>query len=145
MDSKGFNISGKEHSLEEMLSKLKFISRIKEGDKINVGSMSIVKPDYYSRICRTMSGETRDDGLEFIRIVIRKSIELAQYYMNCKEEDCEFNRDVADLIIKNINDAKKGIENYSKTYGPDVKFATELETILETTNIKIGKNTKKAD
>ena len=139
MDIKGFGISGQQSSVENIVSKLKFISRLKEGDKIDIRNMSVVKDDYVSRLNRTMSGCKREDSLKFMKNTIENAIELVQYYYSqCREN--QFNKDVGDLIIENISKAKIGIENQIKTYSSDIKFITELETVIEIINIKTGKN-----
>lgn len=143
MDVKGFEISGKGDALEDVVSKLKFISKLKEGDKICVASMTVVKSDYYSRLCRTISNTvTSDEGREktmyFVRGVIKKAIDLAHYYAQNNYQECAFNKNITELIIRNINNAKKGLDNLSKTYSESTKFTTELETIMETMDIKIN-------
>jgi hypothetical protein len=137
MDIKGFGISGQQSSVESIVTKLKFISRLKEGDKIDIRTMTVVKNDYISRLSRHMSGCRRDDSLQFIRDTINSAIELAQYYFSVSVNN-PFNQDVGKLIIENIKKSYDGIKNQMKTYADDSNFVSDLETVIETTNIKLG-------
>lgn len=148
---KNFSISGKEESLERILSTLKFIAKIREGEKIDVKTMSIVRPDFPSRAYRTfISRESRNETFEFIKTSINKAIDMVYYYLSMdrksdrnssdKNTKDNFHRDVAKVIITNIVEAKKGLYNLTVTYEEDRKFVTDIETVMETLEIKIGKN-----
>ncbi len=139
---KNFSVSGKEDSLNKMLSILKFIAKIREGEKIDVKSMSVVHSDIPSRAYRTfVSRESRLETLEFIKISINRAIDMIYYYLSLKEETEHFNKDVAKIIICNLNLCKQGLKNLTVTYEEDRKFTTDIETLIETMDIKIqGKN-----
>ncbi len=199
---KNFSINGNQESLEKLLSTLKFLSKIREGEKIDVKNMSIVKPDIPSRIYRTVvSRETKMDTYYFLKTSLSNAIELIYYYLsegskNSKKEysigsgmpDNEgylstspqsreqssskeyssgkeddgieqprpveikkivqesnierFNKEIAKTIIDNLENAYKGIKNLSLTYGEDRKFTTDLESLIETSNLKINKAKK---
>jgi len=160
---KNFDISGKEETLGQLLSDLKFISKIKQGEKIDVKSMTLVN-DFQSLVYRIfISRESRKETYDFIKKVINRAIDMTYYYfsLNGKKTEYEkkkervanndnvsvnmqsvnFNIDIAKIIISNLSLAKEGLINLKETYEKDRKFVTDLETIIETMEIKIrGKN-----
>lgn len=135
MDEKHF-IMKSESLFEVTIKNLKFLSKIKRDEKINTDNLSIVKNDYYSRIMRTKSGQSRKDTIVFIKNVFNTAIQIYQYY----SEDVKFGKDACDLLMKNIENAKKGLQNLSITYADDADFGTDIETIIELLNIKLNKN-----
>ena len=145
---KNFSISGREESLEKMLSTLKFIAKVREGEKIDVKTITIVKPDLPSRAYRTIiSRQSRIETLDFIKTAINKAVNMVYYYLSLEEDEkiitnkINFNLNVAKVIMVNLVESKKGINNLVVTYEEDRKFVTDLETIVETMEIKIqGKN-----
>lgn len=140
---KNFSISGKEESLERMISILKFIAKIREGERINVKTMTISQSDIPSRVYRTfISRETRSETLDFIKNAINKAIDMVYYYLTLEDKnEGNFHHDVAKIIIENLINAKKGMLNLTVTYQDDRKFVTDIESIVETMEIKIqGKN-----
>ena len=137
---KKFIISGQEDSLEKLLSRLKFISKIKRGEKLDIKSMTIVKSNIPSRAYRSIiSRETRIETLNFIKGTINTAIDLLYYYI-CIEN--QFDQKIAQVIITNLLSAKNGITNLIITYNDDRKFVTDLETTIETMDIKINEKKK---
>lgn len=138
MDEKHFLLSNKS-LFETTIKHLKFISKIKRDEKINTDTLSIVKNDYYSRVMRTKSGQSRKDTIAFFKTVLNHAIQIYQFY---SDEDMKFNKDVCDLLIKNIEQAKKGLLNSAMTYSDDADFGTEIETIIELLDIKLFRKEK---
>ena len=132
---KNFTISGKEESLENIISKLKFISKIREGEKVDVKTLTIVDPDIPSRAHRTfISRESRVETYSFIKTVIDRGIGMLYYYLDTKET---FHSEMVRLLVVNLKDSKKGITNLTITYEKDRKFVSDIETLMETMDAKI--------
>lgn len=145
---KDFSISGKSESFEKMLSILKFIGKVREGERIDVGTMSIVKPVLSDRLYRTfISRETREQTLNFLKTSVNKAIEMLYYYLSF-DKDEEFHHRVVQVLIANLEIAKRGIKNLMRTYEDQAKFVTDLETLVETMEMKVTnekKEEKKVD
>lgn len=137
---KSFSVSGNEISVEEILSELKFISKIKETEKINVRHMKVCGSDFISRFYRSFDGESRDNTFDFIKACITKSIDLAYYYMDYEDK---FHQDISALIFSGLGDAKIGLINLAKTYADDRMFTSKLETLIDTLEVKVKPSMKK--
>lgn len=133
---KDFSISGKSESFEKMLSILKFIGKVREGERIDVGSMTIVKPIITDRLHRTfISRETKEQTLAFLKLNIDKAIEMLYYYLSFDDSE-KFHHKIVQVLVENLDWAKRGIRNLMRTYEDQAKFVTELETLVETMDMK---------
>lgn len=121
---------------EEVIRHLKFIASIKEGEKINTKSLSLLSPSYYSTITRTYSGETRKHSLKFIKDIFGQAVSAYQYYLSKKDD--KFCKEASEIIYKNIQSANIGIKNLLNTYKYDVNFQTELNTLWESITLQIA-------
>lgn len=134
---KSFSSSGKEESVRDMISKLKFISKIREDEKIDVKRMFIVKPDPASIIHRTLiSRETRDDTYDFLKTTIDQAISMISLYIG---EKITFNSAIAKMLVENLKNTREGLENIGKTYEKvgDLNFVCKINSLIETMNVKI--------
>ncbi len=130
-----FTTSCKEESIEKILSTLKFISKIREGERIDVKTMVIVKQDIPSRLHRTLiSRETRNETLDFLRKSINTAISVIYYYA---KSDNIFDQDITKILIENLINSIIGIKNLTVTYEEDRKFVSDLETLMQTLETKI--------
>lgn len=50
----------------------------------------------------------------------------------------EFNKSIALLIIKNIEESKKGMDNLKQTYTYDRNFCSDLQALIQTLEIKLN-------
>src|SRR5262245_26369105 len=134
---KSFSCNGNEESLENIISDLKFISKIKPQERINMTSMTISGSDYYSRVYRTLlMTEDRGETLKFCRSTIQKAIDLLYYY-SVKDE--KFYKNLAGILITSLEEAKGGLGNLMLTYGDDRMFTAKIEALLATMDVKINK------
>lgn len=121
---------------DEILSNLVYISTFREGDKIDVDNYTTqvntnVLRVVYNAVYRYAHGASRHKTFEFIKTTLDSAITLLR--------TCGFSRDVSSelsisLFIKNLQNARKGIENQKKTYEieGDTKLAADYETLIQT-------------
>jgi hypothetical protein len=132
-----FITDGSEHSTQNIISKLKFISKIKEGEKVDIQSCQVVDAEYWpSRIYRTVlaRGESRNTTLDFIKMTIGEAFELCSKYFKI---DQDFYQQIANTIAKSIQESKAGLKNLSKTYKDDRLFVSKVEALLTTLDTEI--------
>lgn len=136
---KNFSSSGKEESVRDMIAKLKFISRIREDEKIDVKGRFVVKPDPMSIAYRTViSRETRDDTYDFLKNTIDQAISMISIYIGEKTGE-QFNSVIAKLLVDNLKSTREGLENIGKTYekSGDINFMCKINSLIETMDAKI--------
>jgi hypothetical protein len=115
----------------EIQSRLKFISNVQIGDKINVKFMLIQKDCVSTKLSRTLYYENRITTLNFVRDNINRALEIIT--KSCCQQDKEL---TSNLII-DLKNSKIGIENLRQTYINDIKFCCDLNTVLQNIDIKI--------
>jgi hypothetical protein len=115
----------------EIQSRLKFISKVQIGDKINVKFMIIQKDCFSTKLSRTLYYENRITTLNFIRDNINRALEIIT--KSC----CQRDKELTTNLVIDLKQSKIGIENLRQTYIDDVKFCCDLNTILQNIDIKI--------
>jgi len=133
---KNFVIDGGQRSVQDIISKLKFISTIKPGEKIDVASLSVQTDSLMGRIYRTIlaRGESRAASLEFIRQTLGEAFDLASAYAGREDP---FNRKIGQMILAALLAAKSGIIGLSETYKDDRMFVSRVEILVGTLEARI--------
>lgn len=138
---KHFVVNGDEKSVQDTLSKLKFISKIKCGEKLDVESLSVQETSVILSFIRTFfRNESRSRTITFIRTTYGEAFELVESYL--KQGESSFNKSIADLFLMTIADSQTGLENLTKTYVDDRMFVAKIDTILDTIKAKLKEFTK---
>ena len=113
----------------DLISKLKFIGKIKESEKINVKYMTLQKDTYTTAIIRTfLSQDCRQNTLNFISSTIEQSITLLINYFS---SNINSKIKMAQNIYKDFTDSIKGLRALKTTYGDDTMFCCKLQTLIE--------------
>jgi hypothetical protein len=118
----------------EIISQLKFISKIRPGEQVNVDNLSICSRNIFSGIYRSMYGEGRDKTLHFFTIIIRRAFEKIQAYSNSEKMSEHI---VCVKLIENLFNAIQGLENAKDTYQEDRRFVCDIETMIENIQSKL--------
>jgi hypothetical protein len=137
LSMKTFVIDGGQHSVQDIISKLKFISTIKPGEKIDVATLSVQPDTIIGRLYRTIlaRGESRTATLEFIRQTLGEAFDMISLYIN--HEDA-FSRQVGMMIVSALSVAKAGIMGLTETYKDDRMFVSRVEILVGTLEAKIA-------
>jgi len=132
---KSFVIDGSERSVQDIVSKLKFISKIKEGEKVDVQSLTLCESGLGTSLYRTFvaRGESRENALEFIRSIILEGFNLASKYLKKPEK---FLKDIGKMIIDALHESRAGLVNLTKTYQADRMYVSKVETLMSTLETK---------
>jgi len=140
-----FSLTGDE-KVQDVIGRLKFISKIKSGEKLNVRELFVRDNDsVLQRVIRTIRNfgtylsasdvvESKEATITFIQDTLNQAINLIMIY--CKEDD-EFKKNVASIIVENLEKSKIGIKNSIETYQNDRKFISRVEAIIQTMEIRI--------
>jgi hypothetical protein len=123
-------------SNNEVISRLKFIGRIKEGDKINIRHLYIQPEGLGTTLSRTfVYTDNRKNTLNFIMKILHRSFEIVtQYMISGKPSEKTF----ASHIVKDIEKCKKGIINLKATYKDDIMYCCTIDTLLQSIMAKLA-------
>lgn len=145
--SKEFSVDSSENIVQDVISKLTFISKIKEGEVVDVSSMSLMNRNSIStktyRTVVRLGSESRDVTYNFFETTINSAFDLMWRYF---DKDDEFCRDIAKLIMDTLQECKVGIQEHAKTYSDDRMHISKIETLLKTIDTKttdIVRNSKR--
>jgi len=135
-----FNYTGKSHKIkpysdDDTVSNLKFISKIREGDKIDSKRLCIQPKGIITSLCRTFYyQDNRDNTFTFIVNTINHSFNIVEINGN-SEDQSKINN--ALCVITDIENAFMGINNVKKTYLYDSMFCSKIETLLQEISVKL--------
>jgi hypothetical protein len=121
-----------------ILSKLKFISKIQQGEKIDTKNLTLLQDSIVTKIIRTYLGDDREKTISFITDILDKSFEIlfsitekntgkpSGYY-----EMISFN------LVEDIKNSIQGINNLKKTYSDDRYLFCRYELLVENVELKL--------
>lgn len=113
-------------TIEETISRLKFISHIEIGEKINVKTLTRQPSSIGTTISRTLLyPDNRVNTMNFIRNVINRVFEIIDHNLR-KGNKVLVKRIINDLVL-----SKKGLLNLKLTYESDTKFGCDIEVFIE--------------
>lgn len=143
-----FSKIGLEKPIKDIISKLLFISKINVGEKLNTKEFFVRDNNIITqRLIRTIKnyiyndlGEYKQDALKFLENTIKEALEFVYIYYTKQDE---FSKNIAFLLLKNIHECKQGIENLSQTYSNDRNFVSDIQSLIQTLNLKLDLYSRK--
>nr|WQM87225.1 hypothetical protein [Marseillevirus cajuinensis] len=114
----------------KILSELKFLSKLRKGEKIMVKTMTVQQGDFFSGLYRTFVGESREATLDFVCEVWDQTVELIR--------DEKTTEECRKSLCENLSESKKGIISLLGTYEHDRYFCSRLESLVATTENQVG-------
>ena len=113
--------------VQDLFSRLKFITKIKQGEKINVPNMYTQENNWKTTLVRTIwDTDTRQNAQNFIKETIHNCFELIFLYLRTNNVT---RMELVKNMIVDIHLAKRGITNIKYTYRNDTMFVCALETL----------------
>lgn len=114
----------------EIITRLKFISKVKVGDKINTRHHLSIQPNnFLTRISRTVIlQDSRTNALLFISETINSAIELVE---KIKNSDRALDINMIKILLIDLKGSKVGIQNLAETYSDDLIIVSNFETIIQ--------------
>lgn len=111
----------------EVIKKLKFITMIEPGERINVSSCTTSPNTLFSAVYRSLFKESRQKTFGFLNDVMDRSFELVFLYKDSKKVS---DRISLVQVVEDIMSSLSGIRNLQTTYQSDRNFYCEMETLL---------------
>jgi hypothetical protein len=124
-----------EDSNHETITRLKFLSKIRKGEKINVMANTLQPDSMLTSLSRALlNTDNRQNSLTYIQNSVNSGFQLFTTYVRSERTS---EKKLASQIIKDIIDAKIGINNLKNTYSDDTMFCCSIDTYLQTIDAKI--------
>ena len=122
----------------ETFSRLKLISKIQIGDKINLNKDISITPDgVITQISRMLYQENRMKTLVFVQDTINKTFEILKCYERSnKKTDIMMCKN----LLKDLKSSKIGLSNLKETYSIYVKYQCDIEVVLQLIDTKISES-----
>lgn len=134
--SKNFVVDGSEKHVQDILSKLKFISKIKVGDIVDTKSLSLMDSGWITSLYRTFiaRGDGREATFQLFQCVLTNALDIGERYAVSPDQ---MFRDVGATLVDTIKESMHGMGNHAQTYEKDVMYVSRVETLIKTTNIRL--------
>lgn len=111
---------------KEVISRLKFIGRIKKNEKINTQHMYVQPCGIMTAITRTIfQQDNRSNTMNFVQKTVEDSFTLLENYRD------DQNFILCGHMIDDLLSAKVGLEALKETYVTDLKFCCDIDTLLQ--------------
>ena len=119
-------------TLNDLLVKLRILSMIERGKKINMGTMTFTdSSSWMGAIGRSLTGEGRKGLMVHLSQIVQQAINAINEYQNT--EFCA-------LIVNHLAQAKIGIQNLTTTYQSDPNVVAQIEVCVSNIDLQLDKN-----
>ena len=123
------------NGVEEILSKLQFISTVKTGEKISTTLLRVQdSSSWYTSLIRAINRDSRAATYTFIKETLDRAFDMASTY---GFSDNTFDFRLCVHLVKGLIAVKNGIINLQRTYEDDRMFVCQLSALLKTAETKI--------
>lgn len=122
------NLSINSDSITEVVTRIKLIGSIKDGEKLNVKNMSIQPKSLWTSLTRAFYQENRDDTTCFISSSINRGFEIIDSKLTSTNTSDKL---LCRKCIADIRASICGIRNLQNTYCHDRRTGCLLQAIIE--------------
>jgi hypothetical protein len=120
---------------QETISRLKFIGKLKKGEKVNTKQMYVQQEGLATTLSRTFwVQDNRINTINFIHETIKFSFELLNNYDRSESTP---NKELAKHIVSDLRQVNQGLDNLKQTYILDNKFCCDIDTLIEDIKAKL--------
>jgi hypothetical protein len=122
--------------IDDISSKLKLLTLISKGDKINVKTFGVQTDNIFTKINRSFINiDSRNNCLQFVKTTINKSFQILSFYINSESIPDKI---LCSNILQDIINSKQGIENLCSTYKDDLMVVCNFATIIQNIDSKLA-------
>jgi len=120
---------------DDIIPRIKFISKIQKGEKINVKHMQLVQDNIITKITRSfINNDTRSNTFTFIHTTIKKGFEILMMHI---VNEHPFDRSLCQNLVNDLRQCKAGMLNIKDTYIEDLMFCCKMDALIEETDARI--------
>jgi len=135
---RSFVIDDADVSIQTIVSKLRFISRLGKEEKIEFvnDTISTVADTTWNNFCRWWSNKgSKEQTLHFIRLLCEDALQAAR---KCLSSNVSYHHKVGTMILVSLRESKTGVDSLSETYKKDRWFVSKVETFQKLLETKIS-------
>jgi hypothetical protein len=126
---------------DDIIPKLKFISRLNKGDKINVKNLYVQPNNFLNKISRSFINiDDRTNTLIFVNNTIKKGFELFLHHIDSSNP---FDNILCHNILCDLKNSINGLLNLKETYSQDIMFVCKVDSLIEEIEAKLIEITNK--
>lgn len=126
---------------EDIIPKLKFISKLNKGDKINVKNMYIQPNNFINKVSRSFFHiDDRTNTLYFVTNTVKKGFEL--FYQHV-DSNSNFDIIFCENIYNDLKNTIRGLLNLKETYSEDLMFTCKIDALIEEIDARLHDTEKK--
>ena len=120
---------------QEIISRLKFIGKLKKGEKVNTRHMYVQPDGFGTSLSRTfVYQDNRGNALNFCQETITRAFELLITYERSDKHDEQV---LFGHLLNDLQHATAGLTNLKFTYVTDTKFCCDMDTLLQSITAKL--------
>ncbi len=124
-------------SNQEIISRLKFIGKLKKGEKINTRHMYVQPDGLGTALSRTfMYQDNRGNALNFCQETVSRAFELL---ITFERSDKNAEQVLFVHLFKDLQQATVGLINLKFTYVTDTKFCCDMDTLLQSITARLDR------
>ena len=132
----GYKINSRMDTNREVISRLKFISRINKQDKINTRHVYVQPSGIMTTLSRTfLNPDNRGNALTFVQETVMRAFEIISTF---ERSEREADRTMVICILKDLHQSKIGLSNLKNTYATDLKLNADLDTLIQDIDVKLA-------
>jgi hypothetical protein len=123
-------------SNQEIISRLKFIGKLKKGEKINTRHMYVQPDGLGTSLSRTfINQDNRGNALNFCQETVTRSFELL---ITFERSDKNTEQVLFGHLLQDLQHATVGLNNLKFTYISDTKFCCDMDTLLQSITSRLS-------
>jgi hypothetical protein len=126
---------GNMETIHEVITRLKFISLIKKGEKICVKSLSVQQTSIMTSFLRMFHKESRETTLDFLTSTINRVFEIIQL---CLSSNKISDKTLCKNLVNDLINSSVGLENLQTTYSDDRLFWCHINTLIQAIECKLN-------
>lgn len=116
-------------SRQDVITKLKFLSRVSKGQKINVKDMTLQDESWVTSASRSIWNiDNRNNTMTFIQNTITTAFNMITLLL---KSDTVGDKQICKTIVSDIISSKNGIKNLKSTYVDDTYFCCGVDTYVQ--------------
>ena len=120
---------------QDIISKLKFLSKIGKGHKVNVNLLSLQDDGMVTSLSRSLwNTDNRQNAITFIQNTINSGFNLIFRYAKSERESEKI---IAKEMIIDLINSKAGIHNLKTAYTVDTMFCCSIDTFIQNIDAKL--------
>lgn len=115
-------------AVHDILSKLRFIAKIKPGERVDVGRLAVSADGWCAGLGRLWQNEGRETTLAFMRRTVDDALATAGQMLG---SPLEFNKELGRMLLAGLEEARVGVAALARTYESDRMFVAKVEILRD--------------